>query len=102
MDEATIPAKPASASTSTPANPTLWFTTRLLPWLLGAVMLAVYGVTLNHGIALENFNEVARAEGLIWTPSLVAPVTFLVTWPFGWLPVVWIPLALYSRKQRTT
>jgi len=95
MDEASIPAKPDPvAPATTPANRTLWLITRVLPWLLGAVMLAVYGVTLNHGLAQENFSEVARAEGLIWTPSLVSPVTALAIWPFGWLPVVWTPLAL--------
>jgi len=57
-------------------------------------MLAGYALTLNHGLTLENFSQVARAEGLIWTPSLIAPVTFLLTWPFAWLPAVWIPLAL--------
>jgi tetratricopeptide (TPR) repeat protein len=66
----------------------------VLPWLLGIVMLAIYGLTLTHEIALENFTQVARAQGLLWTPSLSGPVTALVTWPFGWLPAVWIPLAL--------
>jgi len=94
MDEAVIPAKPAAEAATTPENRALWFTTRVLPWLLGAVMLAGYALTLNHGTAQENFSQVARAEGLLWTPTLVAPVTYLVTLPFGWLPVVWIPLAL--------
>jgi tetratricopeptide (TPR) repeat protein len=37
---------------------------------------------------------VARAEGLVWTPTLVAPVTYLATLPIAWLPSAWIPLAL--------
>lgn len=94
MDEDTISAKSAPAAPMVPAAPNLWLTTRLLPWLLGALMLGVYGLTLTRGISLENFSLVARAEGLAWSPSLGAPMTYLVTLPFGRLPAEWIPVAL--------
>ncbi len=94
MVEDSISSNPAPASSDAPVAPYLWFITRLLPWLLGAVMLVIYGLTLTHGITQENFNQVARAEGLLWNPALVAPVTYLTTLPFGWLPPVWIPVGL--------
>lgn len=94
MDEDSFSSSPAPAAPLAPTAGSLWFTSRLLPWVLGAVMLVSYGLTLNHGVTQENFNQVARAEGLLWNPALVAPVTYLITLPFGWLPAVWIPVGL--------
>ena len=94
MVEETMATNPAPATPPTPANGPSWFVACLLPWLLGAGMLVVYGLTLNHAISLENYGMVARAEGLLWTPTLLSPVSFLIAEAFGWLPAVWIPTAL--------
>ena len=70
------------------------FVPRFLPWLLGAVMLVIYGFTLNRWVTLDNINQVAKLSGWTWEPQLFGPLTFLVTYPFHWLPVAQIPLAL--------
>ena len=67
---------------------------RFWPWLLGAVMLAVYGFTLNRWVTLLNIGQVAQISGWIWQPQIFSPLTFLITYPFRWLPPAAIPLAL--------
>ena len=66
----------------------------LLPWLLGAGMFAAYAVTLNAWVSLDSLPLVARVSGLSWRQDLAGPITLLVTYPFGWLPAAWIPVAL--------
>jgi tetratricopeptide (TPR) repeat protein len=70
------------------------FVPRFLPWLLAAVALAVYLLTLNHWVSLFNLTTVARTSGWTWEPEIFQPVSFAVTYPFRWLPVAQIPLAL--------
>ncbi|HEX9048577.1 MAG TPA: hypothetical protein VF988_16230, partial [Verrucomicrobiae bacterium] len=65
-----------------------------MPWLIGAVMLCVYGVTLNHWINVSNVGPVAIVCGWMWQPQLYSPLTFLVTLPFRCLPTAAVPLAL--------
>jgi hypothetical protein len=89
-----MPAPPEPAAAGAPDNRSLFFASRILPWLLGGLMLGVYGLTLNHWISADSLGLVSRLEGLAWTPSYNAPVTFLITYPFGWLPVGWIPVAV--------
>jgi tetratricopeptide (TPR) repeat protein len=70
------------------------FVTSLLPWLLGAAMLAVYLLTFNHWASTANLRKVAELSGWSWWPNFVAPLDFLVTYPLRWLPATAIPLAL--------
>jgi len=70
------------------------FAPRYLPWLLGLVMLIVYLFTLNPWVNLLNLGQVARVSGWVWQPQLNSPLTYLVTYPFRWLPAAQIPLAL--------
>jgi tetratricopeptide (TPR) repeat protein len=72
----------------------LRFAAVVLPWLLAAVMAAVYLLTLNHWIAPDSLDLVANISGLSPRVELFGPLTYLVTWPFRWLPSAWIPLAL--------
>jgi hypothetical protein len=64
-----------------------------LPWLLAAVMLVVYLLTLNHWISQSNWGQIAALNGWDWSPNLMAPVTFLLNYPLRWLPTASIPLA---------
>ncbi len=68
--------------------------TRVLPWLVGAGALLVYLVTLNHWISLLSLGTVSRVSGWNWRPELGQPLTFVVLYPFRWLPEPAIPLAL--------
>ncbi len=70
------------------------FVPRFLPWLLAAAALAVYLLTLNHWVSLFNLGFVAKISGWMWQPEALNPVSFLVTYPFRWLPVASIPIAL--------
>jgi tetratricopeptide (TPR) repeat protein len=66
----------------------------VLPWLLAAVLSAVYLLTLNPWVAPESLDLVAHVSGLSPRLELFGPVTYLVTWPVRWLPLAWIPPAL--------
>ncbi len=70
------------------------FVPRLLPWLLAAVALVVYLLTLNYWVSLFNLNAVARVSGWMWQPEVYNPIFFIVTQPFHWLPAAQIPVAL--------
>lgn len=75
-------------------NSSIHFVTAALPVLLATGMLAVYLLTLNHWVSPESLELIASASGLNYRPEFFGSVTFLVTWPFRWLPTAWIPLAL--------
>jgi tetratricopeptide (TPR) repeat protein len=75
-------------------DPRKRFVPRILPWLLAAAMLAVYCCTLNHWVSLFNCAAVAKASGWTWQPEVTNPISFLATYPFRWLPVSQIPVAL--------
>ncbi len=75
-------------------DPRKKFAPCLLPWLLGVMMLLVYGLTLNHWVTLANIVPVAKVAGYLWQPEFYNPLLFLATWPFRWLSPAKIPLAL--------
>src|SRR5258706_11742910 len=85
-------AKPMT--TETQLDPRKHFVPRTLPWLLAAVMLVVFSLTLNHWVSLFNIGYVAKTSGWVWQPDVVNPLSFLVTCPFRWLPTALIPIAL--------
>jgi tetratricopeptide (TPR) repeat protein len=78
----------------TRTDPRKNFVPRWLPWLLAAGMLLVYALTLNRWVSLFNLPSVAKISGWTWEPEVLGPITFLVTYPFRWLPAPAIPLAL--------
>jgi tetratricopeptide (TPR) repeat protein len=80
--------------TKTQADPRKFFAPRFLPWLLAAVTFAIYWLTLNHWVSLFNLDNVAKISGWTWQPEVTNPVSFLVTYPFRWLPAAEIPVAL--------
>ncbi len=75
-------------------DPRKIFTLRFLPWLLAAAAFAVYGLTLNHWVSLLNLGTVAKLSGWTWQPEVYNPVFLVVTYPFRWLPVSQIPVAI--------
>jgi tetratricopeptide (TPR) repeat protein len=75
-------------------DPRKKFAPRILPWLLAVAAFAVYWLTLNRWVSLFNLNAVAKISGWTWQPEVTNPISFLVTYPFHWLPVAQIPVAL--------
>lgn len=74
-------------------DPRMTFVPRFLPWLLGGVMLVVYLATVNHWISFANIGTVVKISGW-WTPEAYNPLSYLVTYPFRWLPQGIVPFAL--------
>jgi tetratricopeptide (TPR) repeat protein len=70
------------------------FVRRLLPWLLGVAMLALYLVTLNSWVSFFNWRTVMKVSGWLWLPDLSNPLYHLATLPFRVLPAAAIPVAL--------
>ena len=75
-------------------GPKIRIVSRAVPWLAGAGALVVYLLTLNHWLSGSNLLQVAKASGWVWQPELYEPLLWLVTYPFRWLPLSAIPLAL--------
>ena len=72
------------------------FARDIMPWLVGAGALAVYLLTLNRWINLQNLPLVVRADGWDWQQMLSQPLLYLILQPFRLLPQVWVPPALNS------
>ncbi|HEX5398331.1 MAG TPA: tetratricopeptide repeat protein, partial [Verrucomicrobiae bacterium] len=81
-------------ATESQTDPRKNFVPRRLPWILAAAMFVVYLLTLNHWVSVLNLNSVAKISGWTWQPEVLGPVTFLVTYPFRWLPAAAVPFAL--------
>jgi tetratricopeptide (TPR) repeat protein len=75
-------------------GPKVRFASGVVPWLAGAGALVVYLLTLNHWLSGGNLLQVAKVSGWVWQPELYEPLLWLVTYPFRWLPLSAIPLAL--------
>ncbi len=67
-------------------QPSLGFVQRKLPWIVAAAGLLLYLVTLERWVRLDSLPVVAKFAGWDWTPTLNAPLHFLLTYPFRWLP----------------
>jgi tetratricopeptide (TPR) repeat protein len=70
------------------------FAARLLPWVVAAGTLVLYALTINHWMSLFNLGYVAKVSGWTWQPEIINPISFIVTYPFRWLPTASIPFAL--------
>ncbi|HUB87588.1 MAG TPA: tetratricopeptide repeat protein [Verrucomicrobiae bacterium] len=76
------------------SDPRKNFAPRLLPWLLAAAALVFYAFTVNRWVSLFNLPTVAITSGWTWQPQVLNPLSFVVLFPFRWLPAPVIPLAL--------
>jgi len=81
-------------TTRTDAGAEKSFVSALLPWIVAAAVAVIYLLTLNHWLSFKNLQPVARLTGHMWTPEVFSPVFTLVTSPFHWLPVSWVPLTM--------
>jgi tetratricopeptide (TPR) repeat protein len=65
-----------------------------LPWLIVAGALIVYVLTVNRWVSLASLPVVAGVASRETVPPLQAPLHFLVTYPFRWLPAAWQAVGL--------
>ena len=65
-----------------------------LPWLVAAVSLAGYLLTLNGWVSALNLPVAARLAHFVPGSQLQQPCLFLVTYPIRWLPAPRVPIAL--------
>lgn len=70
------------------------FSRSRLPWLVAAVALGVYLVTLNRWLQLTSLPLVARVAGWDTSPNLSAPLLYLLTLPTRGLSASLLPVAL--------
>jgi tetratricopeptide (TPR) repeat protein len=70
------------------------FASSTLPWIIGAVALVVYLVTLNHWVTMASLPVTAKVTGWDWYPPLQAPLHYVLTFPVRLLPTAWQPVAL--------
>ena len=57
--------------TETQTDPRNNFVPRFLPWLLGAAMMTLYCLTLNHSVSLFNWSAVSKISGWTWQPEVL-------------------------------
>src|SRR6266568_9508877 len=65
-----------------------------LPWLIVVAALMVYVLTLNRWVSLASLPVVAGVTSKAAAPPLNAPLHFLWTFPFRWLPAAWQAVGL--------
>jgi tetratricopeptide (TPR) repeat protein len=70
------------------------FVGSFLPWLIAAATFAIYLLTLNSWVSLNNLAQVAKTSGWAWGPELFTPLYYVLTYPIRWLPIGSVPLAL--------
>lgn len=70
------------------------FVANVLPWLLGAMALIAYLLTINPWVSLINMPQVAKVSGWSWSPDISGPAYYLATLPLRLLPMRWVPLGL--------
>ncbi|HON07308.1 MAG TPA: DUF2723 domain-containing protein, partial [Verrucomicrobiota bacterium] len=69
-------------------------TRTILPWVIALVALVGYVITLNPWISVENIAQVNRIAGLDWSPTVMAPLNYIITQPISFLPVKYQPYVL--------
>lgn len=81
-----------SESQNKPAQPKA--SKNLLPWILAGVFLLIYLGTVNRWVNLINIFQISKIAQWDWKPSMIEPVTFLITLPFRALPEASIAIGL--------
>lgn len=62
------------------------FVQKQLPWVLGAVALVFYALTLTHWVTFKSIGDIVKVAGWDWRPAFFQPLHFLLTFPIRWLP----------------
>ena len=75
---------------STPMN----FVQRKLPWIIGGVTLVFFLLTMSQSVTTSSLPVVGKVTGWDWSPSIQAPVFYLLTLPISFLSISSQPVAL--------
>ncbi len=78
----------------TKESPENCFARSALPWFVAGGALVLFLATLNHWVRLASLPYVAEVAGWDWSLPKQAPLFFLLTYPFQWLPTAWQPIGL--------
>ena len=70
------------------------FNVRLLPWILGAVFLVLYWITLHPWVAPSNVMLLGQLTGWDVDPPVSEPLLYLVSLLFRWAPAAKAPWVL--------
>lgn len=65
-----------------------------LPWVVAAVALVLYAITLNRWVSLDSLPFVSKVTGWDWTLPYQTPLFFVLTYPIRWLPMSIQPVCL--------
>ena len=66
----------------------------LLPVMIAGAFLALYLLTLGHGVTMSNLGMVAQLSGTDWPQNNLPPVTLLLTLPLRLIPASILPLVV--------
>lgn len=70
------------------------FVRAFLPWAVAGIFLLLYLVTLNGWVTTASLPIVAKITGVDWRHDYVAPLQYVLLWPFRLLPARIQPIAL--------
>lgn len=70
------------------------FVSAKLPWLVAAVALVVYVLTLNHWVTVGSLPITAKVAAWDWDRTIANPLLYLATYPFRFFPASLQPVAL--------
>lgn len=70
------------------------FSMTILPWVVAVTAFIGYLLTLNTWITTGNIAHVSRVSGLEWAPTVMAPLTYLITLPAKLFPYRLQPVVL--------
>ena len=62
------------------------FVPRYLPWVVAGGMLVVYLVTVRSWTTFGGLAHLSRTFGWEWHPTYVAPLYYVLSYPFRWVP----------------
>ena len=68
---------------STPMN----FVQRKLPWIIGGVALVFFLLTMSQSVTTSSLPVIGKVTGWDWSPSIQAPVFYLLTLPISFLSI---------------
>jgi tetratricopeptide (TPR) repeat protein len=72
----------------------LGFAQRQLPWVVAALALLLYVLTLNRWVTLESLPYVAKVTGWDWSLPFQNPLFYVLTFPLRLFPLAWQPVIL--------